>query len=203
MRRPSSRKAPRPLSKPDFFPPENVLERELSNQLVGERVFEQYHFLNFDLSQFDLVGRRFSDCLFENCNLAGSSLRDTALQNVAFAGCKLLGLPFHTCREMLFAVHFDQCQLDYASFWARAMPNTRFMGCSLREADFTGADLTNAVFQECSLLNAVFSQTKLPAADFTTAHDVVLDPELNELQQARFALHGLPGLLAKHGLVIS
>ena len=82
------------------------------------------------------------------------------------------------------------------------MPNTRFVGCSLREVDFTQADLTNAVFQDCSLLDAVLSATKLNGADFTTAHNIALDPELNELRQARFAAHSLPGLLTKYGLVI-
>ena len=133
---------------------------------------------------------------------AGELLTHTALQNVAFAGCKLLGLPFHRCRELLFAVHFDQCQLDYASFVGRAMPHTRFIGCSLQETDFTEADLTGAVFQDCSLRRAVFQHTTLAGADFSTAQEVELDPAANNVRQARFALHSLPGLLTQHGLVV-
>ncbi|RSK37666.1 pentapeptide repeat-containing protein [Hymenobacter metallilatus] len=200
MRRP--RKQATPLAKPSYFPPENVLTRALPPELLGQREFEQFHFIGFDLSQADLSGRRFSECLFENCNLAGTTLANTALQNVAFTGCKLLGLPFTACRDMLFDVHFERCQLDYASFWGKAMPNTRFLHCSLREADFTRADLTGAIFQDCQLHGAVFSQTTLRGADFLSAQDVVLDPELNDVKQARFALQSLPGLLSKYGLVI-
>ncbi|AHJ99871.1 pentapeptide repeat-containing protein [Hymenobacter swuensis] len=202
MRRPVSRKPAKALAKPTYFPPGNVVLRVLPPALVGQREFEQFHFIGFDLSQADLAGRRFSECLFENCNLAGASLANTSLQNVAFESCKLLGLQFTSCRDMLFDVHFDRCQLDYASFWGKVMPNTRFVSCSLQEVDFTRADLTNAVFQECQLRGAIFSQTRLPGVDFRTAQGMVLDPEQNELKQARFALQSLPGLLGKYGLVV-
>ena len=202
MRRPTLRKPVKALAKPTRFPPENVLTRVLPPELVGQREFEQFHFIGFDLSQADLSGRRFSECRFENCNLAGATLANTGLQNVAFDGCKLLGLQFTACRDMLFDVHFDRCQLDYASFWGKTMPNTRFVGCSLQEADFTRTDLTNAVFDECQLRGAVFSQTRLLGADFRTAQNIMLDPEQNELKQARFALLSLPGLLGKYGLVV-
>gem|GEM_PF-5706259 len=49
----------------------------------------------------------------------------------------------------------------------------------------------------------MFNQIKRINPGFSTAQDVVLDPELNELLQARLALHSLPGLLTKHDLVIS
>lgn len=202
MRKPVGRKAAKPLAKPDFFPAENVLERALPPHLVGQREFENYRFIGFDLTQADLSGRRFSDCLFENCNLAGAKLANAALQNVAFEGCKLIGLQFEACRDMLFGVHFDQCQLDYASFWGKAMPLTRFVGCSLREANFTQTDLSGAVFQECELLDTIFTQTNLTGTDFTTARNIALDPELNQLKQARFVAASLPGLLTKYQLVI-
>jgi len=202
MRRPVSRKAPKPLVKPSYFPAENVLDRALPPALVGQLEFEEYHFRNFDLTQANLAGRLFHDCLFENCNLAGATIQNAALQNVAFDGCKLLGLQFHSCRDMLFGVHFDRCQLDYASFAGRSMPTTRFMGCSLQEVDFRQADLSGAVFEDCNLLRALFAETRLIGADFTTAHGIELDPELNELQQARFAKESLPGLLAKYNLLI-
>lgn len=202
MHPPASRKPPKPLAPPAYFPPENVLTRALPPELVGQREFEEYHFIGFDFSQSNLNGWRFSECRFENCNLAGATITNTAFQNVAFLGCKLLGLPFQSCRELLFGVHFNQCQLDYASFYGRSMPNTRFVGCSLQEADFTQADLTQAVFQDCQLLRAVFQETRLVGADFRTAREVVLDPALNEVQQARFALESLPGLLTKFDLHI-
>ncbi|RPD49246.1 pentapeptide repeat-containing protein [Hymenobacter sediminis] len=202
MRKPNSRKSAKPLQKPEHFTPERVLSRVLPPDLVGQREFEQYHFLNFDLSQANLSGRLFSECRFENCNLAGSSLANTSLQNVAFDGCKLIGLQFEACRDMLFGVHFDRCQLDYASFGGKTMVNTRFVDCSMREVNFSSTNLAGAVFQNCELDRAIFLQSQLTGADLRTAHNVVLDPERNELTKARFSLLSLPGLLTRHQLEI-
>ncbi|KAA9332921.1 pentapeptide repeat-containing protein [Hymenobacter busanensis] len=202
MRKSAARKPAKPLSKPSYFPEGQVLTRTMPPELAGQREFEEFHFIGFDFSQTSLSGWRFTDCRFENCNLAGTSIANTAFQNVAFDGCKLLGLPFQACRDMLFAVHFDHCQLAYASFHGRSLPNTRFVGCSMQEVDFTHADLTQAVFQDCQLRRAVFRQSKLNGTDFSTAQEVTLDPALNEVKNARFALSSLPGLLTQFELDI-
>lgn len=196
------RRKPTVARKPDHFPAENVAERWDARHLAGHGEFEEFRFVNCDFGGANLSNRRFTDCLFERCNLSSAQLAGTALQNVAFAECKLLGLQFTACRDLLFGVHFDQCQLRYASFAGRAMPGTRFVGCGLEDTDFVGADLTAAAFENCSLAGAVFQQTRLVAADFTTATGFVIDPETNPLQRARFALAGLPGVLAKYGLVV-
>ncbi|NVO31511.1 pentapeptide repeat-containing protein [Hymenobacter lapidiphilus] len=202
MRRPNIRKPAKAQARPDYFPPENVLLRVLPPALVDQREFEQFHFIGFDLSQADLVGCRFTDCLFETCNLAGASLANTSLQNVAFDGCKLLGLQFTVCRDLLFGVHFDRCQLDYALFGGKQMAGTRFEGCSLREADFADTNLTGSVFADCDLTGTLFENTKLADADLRTARHLQLDPALNEVKGARFALESLPGLLTKFELVV-
>ena len=191
------------LCKPDYFPTENVLTGYDAPRLLAlGREFEQYRFVNCDLGEANLGNLRFEDCLFERCNLATARVGGTALQNVAFADCKLLGVAFGACQDMLFGVHFDQCQLRYASFGGKRLAGTRFGQCSLPEADFTNADLSNAVFQDCDLTRTVFHDTILAGADFTTAIGFSLDPENNLLTGARFALAGLPGLLDKYGIVV-
>ena len=188
--------------KPDYFPEDNVAENWDARHLLGHTEFDEFRFVSCDFSGADFSRLRFTDCLFERCNLAGVGLAGTALQNVAFEECKLLGLQFTACRDMLFGVHFDQCQLRYASFAARQMPATRFVSCSLDEADFADADLTEAVFQDCSLAEAVFQNTQLTGADFTSATGFVIDPETNNIRKARFTLHGLLGVVAKYELVV-
>lgn len=198
-----SRRKPAALRKPDYFPVENVLtgyDAPRLRALGGE--FEQYRFVNCDFSGANLGGLRLEACLFERCNLTTARLGGTALQNVAFADCKLLGVAFGACQDMLFGVHFDQCQLRYASFGGKRLAGTRFGQCSLAETDFTNADLSNAVFQDCDLARTVFHDTLLAGADFTTATGFSLDPEANTLTDARFALAGLPGLLGKYGIVV-
>ncbi|GAA4016400.1 hypothetical protein GCM10022408_32320 [Hymenobacter fastidiosus] len=197
------RRQPRLPRKPDNFPAGQVFDRWNAEQLRRHgREFEQCHFIGGDFAGADLSNLLFVDCLFERCNLASASLAGTSLQNVAFDACKLSGVQFTACRDMLFGVHFDQCQMPYTSFYGRKMPATRFRGCLLTEADFASADLTAAVFHECRLAGALFDNTQLTSADFTTATDFHIDPELNRVHRARFALAGLPGLLGKYELGI-
>jgi len=197
------RRKPIALRKPDYFPADQVLTGLDAPRLLAlGREFEQFRFVNCELSEASLAGLRFEDCLFERCNLTTAKLGGTALQNVAFADCKLLGVAFSACQDMLFGVHFADCQLRYASFGGKKLVATRFGHCSLAEADFTNADLTGATFADCDLTGTIFHDTQLAGADFTTATGFSLDPEANNLRGARFALAGLPGLLDKHGLVI-
>jgi len=197
------RRKPAPLRKPDYFPAENILTGLSTPRLLALGPdFEQFRFINCELTEASLAGLRFEDCLFERCNLTTAKLSGTALQNVAFADCKLLGVAFSACQDLLFGVHFDDCQLRYASFGGKKLVGTRFSHCSLAETDFTNANLSHAVFASCDLTGTIFHDTELAGADFTTATNVTLDPEANNLRGARFALAGLPGLLDKYGLVI-
>lgn len=197
------RRKPAALRKPDHFPADQVLTGLDARRLraLGNE-FEQFRFVSCELAEADLGGLRFEDCLFERCNLSAAKLGGTALQNVAFADCKLLGVPFAACQDMLFGVHFDGCQLRYASFAGKRLAGTRFTQCTLDEADFTNADLSGASFAGCDLTRAGFHNTLLAGADFTTATNYALDPEANVVTGARFALAGLPGLLAKYDLVV-
>jgi len=197
------RRKPTVLRKPDYFPNDHVLTGLSASRLLALGPdFEQFRFVQCDFSEASLAGLRFEDCLFERCNLTTAKLSGTALQNVAFADCKLLGVSFGACQDMLFGVHFDGCQLRYASFAGKRMAGTRFAQCTLDEADFTNVDLSDAAFAGCDLTRTGFHNTLLAGADFTTATNYALDPEANTLTGARFALNGLPGLLAKYDLVV-
>jgi uncharacterized protein YjbI with pentapeptide repeats len=197
------RRKPTALRKPDHFPADQVLTGLDATRLLAlGHEFEQFHFISCELTEANLAGLRFEDCLFERCNLTTAKLGSTALQNVAFADCKLLGVSFSACQDMLFGVHFDGCQLRYASFGGKRMAGTRFAHCTLDEADFTNTDLSGASFAGCDLTRTNFHGTLLTRADFTTATNYALDPEVNTLTGARFALAGLPGLLTKYDLVV-
>ncbi|GAA4043780.1 hypothetical protein GCM10022409_32310 [Hymenobacter glaciei] len=199
---PPRRKPVPTLRKPTYFPDENVAERWDACHLLGHTEFDEFRFVGCDFGGADLRRLRFTDCRFEHCNLTTAQLAGTAFQNVAFDDCKLMGLQFGACRDMLFGVHFDQCQLRYASFAGRSMAGTRFVGCQLEDADFADADLSNAAFEDCALGGAVFQNTKLLGADFRTATGFIIDPETNPLTGAHFTLAGLLGVVARYNLVV-
>ncbi len=164
--------------------------------------YEDCTFINCIFSGSNLRGSRFADCEFQDCDLSNAEMVDTAFQEVIFRDCKLLGVHFSSCRTFRFKVEFVNSQLNWASFEALSMKTTRFESCQLLGTDFTQADLEKAEFIGTNLEGAVFSRTNLAGADFQTADNFMIDPEENNLKQARFSAHSLAGLLGKYQLRI-
>jgi len=82
------------------------------------------------------------------------------------------------------------------------MKKTNFIDCSLKEVDFAETDLTMAAFTNCDLSGASFMRTILEKADFRTAKNYALDPEINKIKKAKFSYLELAGLLAKYDIDI-
>lgn len=114
----------------------------------------------------------------------------------------MLGLRFDECQTLLLAFTFENCQLDFSSFYKLKLKGTTFKNCKLHEVEFREADLTNARFDECDLTRALFENTILNGADFRSAANFSIDPELNKVKRTRFSDSGLRGLLHKYDLVI-
>lgn len=72
----------------------------------------------------------------------------------------------------------------------------------MKEIDFNETELTGAVFENCDLMGAVFYRAVLEQADFRTAYNVSLDPELNKIKKAKFSREGALGLLHKYNIEI-
>ena len=131
-----------------------------------------------------------------------AQLADTGFREVVFLRCKLIGLHFEDCNAYSLDVRFDACQLDLSAFFKRSLKGMAFENCSLKEVDFVEADLTEARFHNCDLTGAMFENSLLEKADFRTATNFSIDPEMNRLQKARFSRHGLHGLLHKYNIQI-
>jgi fluoroquinolone resistance protein len=171
-------------------------------KVVNNRVFERCVFKQCDLSKSNFSNCRFIDCTFLACNLSMLKLRDSTLSGVIFKECKLLGINFTECADFLFSVRFENCVLDYSVFMGKKMPKTQFLNTSLKNVEFSQADLSGAKFDNTDLSGAVFQSTRLKEANFVTAINYLIDPELNTISKARFSLYGLPGLLTKYGIKI-
>lgn len=164
--------------------------------------YENCSFSNCNLSNADLSGIHFSECTFTGCNLSLAKLGSTKLHDIKFKDCKLLGLRFDHCDDFLFSVHFDDCILKLSSFYKRKLKKTVFRNTNLQEADFTEADVSGSVFDNCDLLRATFVNAVLEKADFRTAYNYAIDPEINRIKKARFSIAGIAGLLGKYDIVI-
>jgi fluoroquinolone resistance protein len=176
----------------------NYAGKDLKN-----REFEQCTFKQCDFSGSNLAQNRFSDCTFLNCNLALAKLTNTGLRNTAFTECKLIGINFSDCEDFLFSVKFNQCMLDFASFMGKKLPKTPFIHSSLKDVNFSGCNLSGASFEKTDLSGALFNKTILRQADFSSAFNFSIDPELNDIKKATFSRDGLMGLLDRHDIQLS
>lgn len=164
--------------------------------------YENCTFLNCDFSNADLSGFNFSDSTFKNCNLSLAKLSKTALREVYFIGCKLLGLHFDNCDKLLFAVRFEDCSLNMSSFFRLNLKKTTFKNTTLQEVDFTETDLSAAIFDNCDLSMATFDNTILEKADLRTAFNYIISPEKNRIRKAKFSLAGIRGILDGFDIVV-
>jgi fluoroquinolone resistance protein len=164
--------------------------------------YEHCTFISCDLSKLDLPDTIFSECEFIRCNLSLVKLAETALRDVKFKDCKMLGIDFENCNEFGFAVYFEGCTLDRASFTRSKLKKTVFKNSNVQEVDFTQSDLSLCTFDNCDLAEAIFKNTNIEKADFRTAFNYSIDPELNRIKKAKFSRSGIAGLLNKYDIEI-
>ena len=114
----------------------------------------------------------------------------------------MLGLHFENCNQFGLSFNFENCTLNHSSFYKTKIKKTVFKNTQLKETDFTECDLTNSVFDHCDLTGAKFENTVLEKTDFRTSFNYSIDPEINKIKKARFALAGIQGLLDKYDIII-
>ena len=127
-------------------------------------------------------------------------MKKTAVRNAAFTGCKMLGVHFEYCNRLSFSAAFEECILNLSSFYRLSMKKTIFRKCSLQEVDFAECDLSGSLFDNCDLSKAKFDRTTLRKADFRTSYNYSIDPENNDVKQAKFSSAGVIGLLDKYDI---
>lgn len=185
------------LFEEEVYKGENYTNTPLAKGSYEYCTFIECNFLNADLSHITFV-----ECSFQQCDLTNANLNQTAFKEVSFKHCKLMGLRFDYCNPFLMAVRFEHCNLKLSSFYGLALKNTVFETCNLQEADFTESDFTGANFANSDLGLATFDRTTLEKADFRTAYNYAIDPELNRIKKAKFSADSLAGLLGKFDIVV-
>ncbi|MDA7744589.1 pentapeptide repeat-containing protein [bacterium] len=180
-----------------------IFNKSLSLDLYNEGVvFEECAFNGIDYGNKKMSEITFVECSFVECNFNMNDVHLTSFQNVLFEKCKLLGVNFSNCKQMLLEMKFLNSKLDYCVFQKLKMPRTEFVSCSLTDADFFQTDLKGSKVINCDLSGAIFENTILENADFSSSYNYTIDPELNYIEGAKFTLSSLPGLLSKYRIKI-
>ena len=169
---------------------------------ISSREFDQCTFTGCDFSGTEFIDCIFTQCDFNDCNLAMCSFAGSTLQQLSFTKCKLLGIRFDACNPILFSPKFVQSVLDYSWFTGLKMSNIQFIECALKGVNFSGAEMKNAKFPDSDLEGAIFDQTDLSGADLASAANISLDPERNRLNDAKFSINNIEGLLGRYEIKI-
>jgi uncharacterized protein YjbI with pentapeptide repeats len=131
---------------------------------------------------------RCSDAEFLSCNLANLDTGGGSFVRVGFIGSKLSGCRFSDA--LIRDVEFQDCKMDFSSFFTVKLRGVTFVNCELQEAEFQGAEFENVTFDGCNLDRAACSHARFHATEFRncTLRDF---RGLRELAGATFARDAL------------
>ena len=175
---------------------------QYSGKTIRDREFYKCRFVACNFTESDLRSNNFEACIFEDCNFSMTDVAGVGFRDISFIGCKILGIDFTQCNRFMFSFRFENCILDYCTFFGPKLDKTIFKKCSLREVDFTEANLTSSLFTDSDLTGALFSNTNLEKTDFRGAANFSIDPEFNKMKNVKFTSFQLEGLLYKYQLDI-
>ena len=92
-------------------------KKDYTEKQFDKADYEGCYFLNCNFSGIDLSDINFTDCEFIDCNLSSAKIIQTTFGDVLFKDCKMLGLHFENCNEFIFSARFDNCILNFSSFY--------------------------------------------------------------------------------------
>jgi uncharacterized protein YjbI with pentapeptide repeats len=191
----------------------------LAHALNDGAHYHDQHFRDLDLVGQRLVGSGFYDCQFEAC-----AFTESVLQGCRFVGCtfkecdlSLLRIGGSTFSATSFfdsriigvdwtqadwsgislgqPIGFERCALSHSTFIGLSLPGIQLKECLAANVDFREANLSRSDFSDSDLQQSLFSNTNLTRADFRTARNYRIAPELNTLTGAQFALPEAMSLL--------
>ena len=177
-------------------------KQDFTKNPLPKGVYENCTFIQCDFSQTDLSDVKLEDCEMEGCNWSMVKLHNTALRNVNFIACKLLGLRWEDCNQFALVFSFENCMLDHSSFFQMKIKGTNFKDCSLQEVDFSNCDISSCTLQNCDLKRAIFDNTVMEKTDFRTSFNYSIDLSLNKTKKTKFSKDGIIGLLDKYDIEI-
>jgi fluoroquinolone resistance protein len=144
----------------------------------------------------------FQACIFLDCDLSLFKPPKSVFRSTRFSKSKLLGVSWTLAswgtkeiNALLKSIEFNDCLLNYSSFFGLQLESTRITDCVAQEADFAEANLAKSDLRGTDFLKAIFRNTDLSGANLVGAKNYFIDPTANKLKEAHFSLPEAMGLL--------
>lgn len=182
---------------------ENV-HLEQSEILTGE--FTDCTFIKCSFEAAVLSNCRFSSCTFRECNLSLAQIPGSAFPSTRFEKSKLLAIDWTQGNWSQSAFNnldgFFDCVISHSTFIGLGLEGIQIKNCVANEVDFREADLSKVSFKGTDLAKSIFGNTNLSEADLSRARNYQIDPGVNTLKGARFALPEAMSLLYSMDIII-
>ncbi len=190
------------MSQPTFFPLKNSEEFQFDKNYYEEETFEKTSLqqlrlndVEFFMCEFKGVvltktvfnSCRFEKCSFKNCDLSLTKINNSSFLDVTFESCKLIGIDWTKICQPL-KVDFLNCKLNDSIFFNMDFRSTGIISCEVHNVDFEQANLSKANLNSSDFMNSTFANTNLSLADFTDAINYRINPNNNNIKQAKFSL---------------
>ncbi|MDA3946546.1 MAG: pentapeptide repeat-containing protein [Helicobacteraceae bacterium] len=175
----------------DEYEQEQFKGLDLSGETFNGITFEECLFAKCHFNETTFRGCSFEDCRFIECDMSVAKFGNSKFESVQFEGCRLSGIDWTLAAysDYLYAspYTFENCIMDYGSFFGLRLHDLVMRECKVSEVDFREADLLNASFVRSDLSHTVFRNTKLVKADFSGAEHYTIDLTANQLKGAKFS----------------
>jgi fluoroquinolone resistance protein len=149
---------------------------------------------------------RFKNCAFIQCDLSMMRVKSSRFADVQFEKCKTVGINWTEASwekgGFFRLIDFDDCALNYSSFFGLKLHKMKMTKCTALEVDFGEADLTGAVFSHTDFSGSIFMHTNLTEADFVNAANYTISAKNNTLKKTKFSLPEAMSLLRSLDIVL-
>jgi fluoroquinolone resistance protein len=186
----------------DSYDGETIEGLNLSNGSIPGKEFYRCRFKGCNLTEADLSGCVFEECGFFECNLSNPLIKGSRLIGAEFSECKIVGLNFYHCDQLVFDCGFSKSALRNCNFSELKMKGAKFLGCRIDECDFDGAFLVGAAFDDSVFRLTSFHNCNLEKASFLEAKGYEIDPRTARVKQAVFSVPDVLSLIECFGIVI-
>ena len=152
--------------------------------LRGEAEHRSLCLDRLEMSDIDLSGHRFRDCvfshaIFSNVDFSGAKLYLCFFDFAAFIDCKFLG-------SSMKSVVFSCATISGTSFAGSDMLHSNFNGIQAREVDFSDSDLYFSTFVGASLNSVAFVDCNLKKVRFGYSDRIGVNFRYSNYQEADF-----------------
>ncbi len=179
-------------------------EIDASNFELEGIEFDDCTFIKCDFSDGFFKKCKLSDCSFEHCNLSNIKVNYSRFLNVNFEHCKLIGVDWSKAHwpniTSFAALKFQQCILNYSSFFALHLQEITIEECKAHEVDFRSGNFTDANLSYTNFTGALFNHTKLNRCNFKEASHYHIDVLNNDIHGAKFCRFEAVSLLESLGI---